>query len=67
MILLILKAFLIIAILGALVTLGMGLTSMVKDSQEASLKGNKLMCMRVTFQAIAVFLFTLVLILNSRG
>ncbi len=60
--------FLIIALLAVLFALGRGLYYMSKGEQkDYAKKSNKMMWKRITYQAIALVLFAVVLILSGKG
>lgn len=62
---LVLKILLIGAMAATLITLIMGLLTMFKAGHEADERSNKMMRLRILFQAIAILLFSLLLWLKT--
>jgi len=58
----ILLVFALIATVGALIT---GLVQMFKDGKKASEKSNKMMRLRILFQALAILIFSALLFLKG--
>ncbi len=58
----ILLVFALIATAGALIT---GLVQMFKDGKKASEKSNKMMRLRILFQALAILIFSVLLFLKG--
>jgi NADH:ubiquinone oxidoreductase subunit 6 (subunit J) len=60
-----LKILLIAAMVGTVVALVLGLFALLKDGKEASLRSNKMMRLRILFQALAIIIFSLLLFFKA--
>jgi len=56
-----------LALLTVLATLVLGMVNLVKPGEEARLRSNKLMRLRVIAQAVAIAIFALVVYLKSQS
>lgn len=63
---LILKFLLIAAMAGTVIVLVMGLINMFKAGREAAERSDKMMRLRILFQALAILLFSLLLFLKAK-
>lgn len=59
-----LKVLLILALAGTLGALIIGLLNLFKEGKEAGEKSNKMMQLRIFFQALAILIFSLLLFLK---
>jgi len=62
----ILKFLLVGAMAGTLIVLVIGLFNMFKSGKEADLRSNKMMGLRILFQALAILFFSLLLFLKVK-
>jgi len=57
----VLKVLLVGAMVATVGTLVLGLLNMLKEGEKASLRSNKMMRLRILFQALAILIFSLLL------
>jgi len=61
-----LKVFLALAMAGTVITLICGLFNMFKEGQQAGVRSNKMMRLRIFFQAMAILIFSFLLFLKAK-
>jgi len=61
-----LKLLLIAAMAATLIALIMGLLTMFKSGHQADQRSNKMMRLRILFQALAILIFSLLLFLKAK-
>ncbi len=61
-----LKVILVLAMVGTVISLTLGILNMLKNGQEAGARSNQMMRFRIFFQAFALLIFSLLLFLKAK-
>ncbi len=61
-----LKVILVLAMVGTVISLTLGILNMLKNGQEAGARSNQMMRFRIFFQALALLVFSVLLFLKAK-